>query len=251
MITGINSFREQFRDMEDQYAIIGGTACDLLMSEAGEDFRATKDFDIVLIIESLTPEFGKQFWDYIIKAGYEHKNKSTGNPQFYRFSHPVSNEYPFMIELFSRKPDFLNSPSDVVLTPLPIDDEISSLSAILLDDNYYEFIKGGMVKIDGITIIDALHLIPLKARAWSDLSAKKESNSIPVDSKDIKKHKNDIYRLTTLLSAETQISVTKEIYDDLQLFISAIENDDISLKNIGIKMNSKDIVARLEAAYTL
>ncbi|MDD3898415.1 MAG: tyrosine-type recombinase/integrase, partial [Syntrophomonadaceae bacterium] len=43
----------------DQYAIIGGTACDLLMSEDGLDFRATRDIDIVLIVESLTPEFGK------------------------------------------------------------------------------------------------------------------------------------------------------------------------------------------------
>lgn len=249
MITGINSFREQFRDMEDQYAIIGGTACDLLMSEAGEDFRATKDFDIVLIIESLTPEFGKRFWDYITKAGYEHKNKSTGNPQFYRFSHPVSGEYPFMIELFSRKPDFLTAPQNLVLTPLPIDDEISSLSAILLDDDYYDFIKGGITKIDGVSIIDAIHLIPLKAKAWSDLFAKKENNSAPVDSKDIKKHKNDICRLTTLLSAETQISVAKEIYDDIQTFIDAIENDDINLKQIGIKMSLQDIVERLRTAY--
>lgn len=50
MVTGINSFRERFKDMDDQYTIIGGTACDLLMSEIGEDFRATKDLDIVLTI---------------------------------------------------------------------------------------------------------------------------------------------------------------------------------------------------------
>lgn len=154
-----------------------------------------------------------------------------------------------MIELFSRKPDFLNSPSDVVLTPLPIDDEISSLSAILLDDDYYDFIKGGIIEIDGISIIDAIHLIPLKAKAWSDLSAKKESNSVAVDSKDIKKHKNDIYRLTTLLSAEMQINVTKEIYDDIQAFIYVIKNDDINLKQIGIRMSLQDIAERLRTAY--
>lgn len=32
-----------------------------------------------------------------------------------------------------------------VLTPLPIDEDISSLSAILLDDDYYEFLKQGKV----------------------------------------------------------------------------------------------------------
>ena len=36
---------------EEQYAIIGGTACDILMTEEGLDFRATKDIDLVLIIE--------------------------------------------------------------------------------------------------------------------------------------------------------------------------------------------------------
>ena len=44
--------------------------------EIGEDFRATKDLDIVLIVESLTAEFGRHFWKYITDAGYEHKNKS-------------------------------------------------------------------------------------------------------------------------------------------------------------------------------
>lgn len=40
-----------------------------------------------------------------------------------------------MIELFSRKPDVLDLPNDAVLTPLPLDEELSSLSAILLDEN--------------------------------------------------------------------------------------------------------------------
>ena len=47
MIRGIENFREWFRGYEDQYVIIGGTACDLLMTEEGLDFRATKDIDFV------------------------------------------------------------------------------------------------------------------------------------------------------------------------------------------------------------
>ena len=48
MVTGIESFKEWFKGNEEQYAIIGGTACDILMSEEGLDFRATKDIDLVL-----------------------------------------------------------------------------------------------------------------------------------------------------------------------------------------------------------
>ena len=57
MVTGIDRFRDWFHGYEEQYAIIGGTACDLLMSEEGMDFRATKDIDLVLIVEAITPDW--------------------------------------------------------------------------------------------------------------------------------------------------------------------------------------------------
>ena len=65
MVTGLESFRRWFTEYTDQYTIIGGTACDLLMSEDGLDFRATRDIDMVLIVESLTPEVGRGFWEYV------------------------------------------------------------------------------------------------------------------------------------------------------------------------------------------
>lgn len=65
MVTGIESFKEWFKGNESQYAIIGGTACDILMTEEGLDFRATKDIDLVLIIEAVDAAFGRKFWDYV------------------------------------------------------------------------------------------------------------------------------------------------------------------------------------------
>lgn len=53
-----------------------------------------------------------------------------------------------MIELFTRYLDAIHLPKDAVLTPLPMDDNISSLSAILLDNDYYEFLKQGKVVVD-------------------------------------------------------------------------------------------------------
>ena len=115
MVTGIDSFKEWFKGSEEQYAIIGGTACDILMTEEGLDFRATKDIDLVLIIEAVDANFGKKFWEYVKQAGYEHCNKSSGVPQFYRFSHPITNQYPAMIELFTRKLDAIQLPEDAEL----------------------------------------------------------------------------------------------------------------------------------------
>lgn len=100
---GIESFKQYFKGFENQYVIIGGTACELLMSEQELDFRATKDIDMVLIVETLSKEFGEIFWKYVQDAGYEHINKGTGEAEFYRFSDPKSPNYPKMIELFSRK----------------------------------------------------------------------------------------------------------------------------------------------------
>ena len=54
MVKGLAKFREQFRSHAGQYVLIGGAACDLLMEEAGLEFRATKDLDIVLSVEALT-----------------------------------------------------------------------------------------------------------------------------------------------------------------------------------------------------
>lgn len=56
------------------------------MTEEGLDFRATKDVDLVLIIEAVDANFGKKFWEYVKQVGYEHCNKSSGVPQFYRFT---------------------------------------------------------------------------------------------------------------------------------------------------------------------
>ena len=40
MVTGIESFKEWFKSSEEQYTIIGGTACDILMTEDGLDFSS-------------------------------------------------------------------------------------------------------------------------------------------------------------------------------------------------------------------
>ena len=248
MVTGLKSFQEWFQGYEQQYAIIGGTACDLLMSDEGLDFRATKDIDMVLIVEAVTPEFGKRFWDYIIQAGYEHQNKSTGLPQFYRFSHPRNSSYPFMIELFTRRIDALILPESATLTPLPIDDDISSLSAILLNNEYYEFLLHGRVQIDGITILDAGYLIPFKAKAWLDLMNRKSVGE-NVDSKNIRKHKNDIFRLSVLLGQNSRINVASGIYMDIQMFLHSMQQEDINTKQLGLSRTKNDILEILSNTY--
>ncbi len=251
MINGFTKFKEWFKGFENQYVVIGGTACDLIMESEELSFRATKDLDIVLIVESVTPEFGKAFWKYIKEAEYLHINKSTQNAQFYRFTSPKSNEYPFMIEIFSRNPDYIILEDDAYLTPLPIDEEVSSLSAILLNEEYYELLKTGQIIVDGIPVLSPTCLIPFKMKAYLDLTMRKK-NGEHVDSKNIKKHKNDVFRLAQVIAADTRQMVSTEILEDMKQFLGLVENDNVDLKTMGIKeISYKTMIELLYRCYSI
>ena len=175
--------------------------------------------------------------------------KKEGVPQFYRFSHPITNQYPVMIELFTRKLDAIQLPEDAVLTPLPMDEDISSLSAILLDDDYYEFLKQGKVTVDGVTVLDAAYLIPFKAKAWMDLADRKAAGE-HVDSKNIKKHKNDVFRLTELIDSTAKVVAPQGVYADIQEFVQRMKNENVDIKQLGLVGKTKEkILEELKAMY--
>ena len=175
--------------------------------------------------------------------------KKEGVPQFYRFSHPITNQYPAMIELFTRKLDAIQLPEDAVLTPLPMDEDISSLSAILLDDDYYEFLKQGKVTVDGVTVLDAAYLIPFKAKAWMDLADRKAAGE-HVDSKNIKKHKNDVFRLTELIDPTAKVVAPQGVYADIQEFVQRMKNENVDIKQLGLVGRTKEkILEELKAMY--
>ena len=47
---------------------------------------------MVLIVEALTLEFGKAFWNFIKEGHYRNISRSSGEPQFYRFD-LINREY--------------------------------------------------------------------------------------------------------------------------------------------------------------
>lgn len=248
MIRGFHSFREWFQDYESNYIIIGGTACDLLMSSFDMEFRATKDLDLVLILEVLTVEFGRKFWDYILEAGYEHRNKSSGKSQFYRFSKPKNDSYPAMIEIFSRRTDKMVLPEDAVLTPIPLEEELSSLSAILLDEDYYQFLRNGPVILDGVSILNTPYLIPFKMKAWLDLTERRKFGE-KIDSRDIRKHRNDVYRMSELLGEEIMIPTKGIIKKDISEFLLKMETEELDTKQLGLRQSKEEIIRRLKNCY--
>lgn len=251
MVNGLDVFKKHFRKYADCYALIGGAACDLAMNEVGLDFRVTKDLDIVLCVESLDKSFVEAFWAFVRDGKYQRQEKSMGKKQYYRFQKPDTENYPFMLELFSRVPDALSLADDSHLTPIPTDEDTSSLSAIILDDDYYHFIQAGKKELEGLSFVGSEHLVPLKVRAWLDLTTRK-SQGENVDSRSIKKHKNDVFRLYPILSPGFDGEVPDTVKNDLRKFCSRMETENIDFKSLGLDTtNRESILANIQRIYGL
>lgn len=219
-----------------RFVLIGGTACHLNLEEQGLPFRTTKDLDIVLLLdmEMVDKQFTQLFWEFIRNGRYTLKQRSSGKPLFYRFEKPENKAYPFMIELFSRKLENLELHGDSQCTPIPAEGELSSLSAILLTNEYYDLIRSSLKKVNGVNIVTPVCLIALKARAYLDLNGRK-SKGEDVDSDKIKKHKNDVFRISLLVSPENHIVLAPLIRDDLKKFVDLMRKNPPDLKSLGIK----------------
>jgi hypothetical protein len=251
LVHGLDKFREYFQDYSSQYVLIGGTACDILMNEIGAPFRATKDFDIVLIIENLDSTFVKAFWEFIEDGGYKHREKEADKNQFYRFSEPSDSSFPKMIELFSKHVENLELIYDLGLTPIHIDQCIVSLSAILLNDAYYNLLRNKKRVVDGISIIEIETAILFKIKAWLDMKERKEVGE-SIDSKDIKKHKNDIFRLLANVIPARGVEISMEIQNDVSQFIERIAEDKPDLRSLGVKGTSfEDYMEILKNVFSI
>jgi len=230
-VFGLDKFIEHFKNFNDNYIIVGGSACSLLFNEVNIDFRATKDIDIIIITENINKEFGTSFWNFINDGGYDTYFSITDlKPHFYRFLNPKNRSYPKMIELFSRKQDIFES-ANSIFTPIKIDEEISSLSAILLDDDYYSFLKSGSIIVNGAAVLKPEFLICFKARAHVDLTNKK-NNGIFVNEADSKKHKNDIFRLLTLLNEGDKFEIPTSVKNDLRDFLLITDKEKIDVEKL-------------------
>ncbi len=241
MVKGLELFRDHFSAFSDRYVLIGGTACDLILNEAGVEFRVTKDLDIVLCLETIDAEFARKFWTFVKAGGYEAQETSEGDKRFYRFKKPTNGGYPTMLELFCRVPDALKIAGGGELTPIPIDETVSSLSAILLDDVYYRWIQDGKRVIDGVPVVGPEHLIPLKAKAWLDLRDRNAAGQ-KVDSKDIKKHRNDVFRLFAVINPEYRATLEAPIAADMRRFFEEIPKEELDLKGLGLGSRSLDSI---------
>jgi len=230
MVIGLDIFREFFKDHTSNYVIIGGTACDIHLEVSGFTPRATRDIDIVLIVEALDTSFVKRFWEFIKAGNYNIQEKSTADRNCYRFMKSENKAFPKQVELFSRKPDAIQYEGEGHFTPIPSDAELSSLSAILMDDEYYNFTIKHSKSEEGLRLANSEALICLKAKAFLDMKEQKAMGE-QVDERHIKKHKSDVFRLALLLAPTNKYVIPEGIKKDMLQFMDSIK-DELPDKNM-------------------
>ena len=134
--------------------------------------------------------------------------------------------------------------------PLPAGDAASSLSAILLDDDYYAYTKSGRKTVDGVTVLDEVHLAPFKAKAFLDLSRRKAGGE-KVDSSDVKKRKKDVFRLVQLFTPNASSVLPGSIRDDMARFCEVIRAEGVPLKQTGIPLTLEEGIELLRRVHGL
>lgn len=223
MVKGFDIFRDRFSGFEDSFILIGGAACDLWFDRLSQPFRATQDLDLVLLIEVIDPSFVKVMRAFIAEGGYQSRQRTNGSPELYRFADPTNDSFPSEIELFSRKlTGFEISPGEVI--PVEIGPDHHSLSAIILNEDYYTLIRTHHDNRHGLGVANVTSLIPLKAFAWLDLTRRKAEGE-PIDSKKINKHRSDVFRLAATLPGEPGPELPASIIADLSRFVRSFPAD--------------------------
>ena len=247
MIRGLDHFREYFKQHSKNFILVGGVASYLLLEEAGASkVRATKDLDLVLILKP-DDDFIKAIKSYVKLGGYEIQKGKGDQTAFYRFKNPSNDNFPIMIELFSAAiGDFIAFEQQHII---PIKDSAGarSLSAILLDQEYYTIVKNNAVERNGIFLINEFALIPFKAKAYLEIKERGE------DSKNWKKHRGDIINLTVnFLTEESKEVLSGSVREHFIKFLNQFKNeltDDIIIGACNQNISKKTIIDLLESTF--
>lgn len=232
-------FQEMFHDYQDYYVLIGGTATSIVLDMNGFESRTTKDYDMVIIDELKNQDFYNTLIKFLELGEYECSQKDD-KAQLFRFTTQKS-DFPETIELFSVLPEY---PLKKLGRETPVRfDEDASLSALLLDEEYYQLLVNERLVIEGYSVLSNRGLIVFKAKAWLDMTDRVKTGAQGLSSK-IKKHLNDVTRLAVLLRDGERLSdleVADTVKKDMARFIEML-----ALNIEAIPQNSDIMLTKLE-----
>lgn len=128
-------------------------------------------------------------------------------------------------------PGSVKIPDDRIVNSVDIDDEFSHLSAIMIDDDYYNFTIKHSLTLNGLRLASVEALVCLKAYAYINLLESRRQGS-RVQQEQIDKHWRDVFRMIVLLPGSDKLNLPVKLRDDLRKFISEIEEKRPETKGI-------------------
>ena len=132
------------------------------------------------------------------------------------------------------------------MVPFATTPGLESLSAILMDEGYFALVKATGVVREGMPLLSGDGLVPLKARAFLDLDQRRRRGE-RIDQADVKKHRNDVLRLTRTFGLES-FDLSESIKNDLRVFIN---HPEIKALDIGTLLSIVPGVDSVEAVLQL
>ena len=214
---GLSHFQDYCKNFQEHYVVVGGFATIMLLDKELQDHgKATFDIDLVLLTTT-SVEMSKKIKEYVQEGEYTIQIGDKDQYRYYRFIEPKKENFAKEIELFASNENDLNLEDSQRIIPIDPEDGLYSLSAIMLDPEYFNMIKDNVEKDLRAPCTNTQATIMLKMSAFNDL--KKASN------KKWKKHRSDILKLSLLLTGEEKIKFVGRMKDDFDSFISHLENE--------------------------
>lgn len=243
---GLSHFQEYCKEFDEHYVVVGGFATVMLLDEElGEGHgKATFDIDLVLLTNN-SVELSQRIKQYITDGKYDIQVGEKDRYKYYRFNNPKEENFAKEIELFASNENKLELDDKQRILPIDPEEGLYSLSAIMLDPEYFEMIKSNINKSTEAPCTNTQATIMLKMSAFYDLK-KREDNKW-------KKHRRDILKLSLLLTGEEEIKLIGRMKEDFDSFIQHLkeELDQKSIKSFadGLPIYKEQVIEILEKVF--
>ena len=244
-IAGLRHFEAYFEEYKDQYVIVGGFATLMLLErELPNHGKATHDIDLVLLT-SPSREMANRLKSYIREGGYTIQKGQQERYRYYRFIDPKAEGYAKEIELFTSEVYGIELDEGQRIVPIDPEEGLYSLSAIILDLEYFDMIKHNIEEIEGVPYSNTLATMLLKMSAVYDLYHRGDEKW--------KKHRRDILKLALLLTGEERIELTGRMIEDLSFFKEHVEGlEPKTIRQIvgkGVSVEKTDVLRLLQEVF--
>lgn len=240
---GLSHFQQYCKSLQEMYVVVGGFATVMLLDEGLGDGhgKATHDIDLVLLTTS-SIEMSQRIKQYVQEGKYEIQKGNKDQYHYYRFVKPEIEGFAKEIELFASNENDLKLDDSQRIIPIDPEEGLYSLSAIMLDPEYFEMIKNNVTMSVVAPCTNTQATIMLKMSAFFDLKARNDNKW--------KKHRQDILKLSLLLTGEERLQMTGRMVEDFESFMTHLEKD-VDQKMIKTILNGMVTVDKEHTLETL